>query len=79
LEGVLVKAELLEESNLPLLRARVLRVARATWAAGAAGITIATYKLLARVNKVEQEIYYLASDIPSRGARIGFWNTSGRS
>jgi hypothetical protein len=67
LKGVLVRAELLEEGNLPLLlRAGVLRAAQAI------RITIATYKLLARVNKVEQEIYYLASNVPSKGASIGF-------
>jgi len=74
---VLARAELLEESNLLLLlyaalRAGVLRVAQATRIAAIARITIATYKLLARVNKVEQEIYNLASNVPSKGARIGF-------
>jgi hypothetical protein len=37
-----------------------------------AKIIIATYKLLARVNKVKQEIYYFISNIPSKGAQIGF-------
>jgi hypothetical protein len=34
-------------------------------------IIIATYKLLACVNKVKQEIYYFASDISSKGAQTG--------
>jgi len=77
LARVLVRAELLEKGNLPLLlrailRARVLRVARATRIAAIARIIIATYKLLARVNKVKQEIYSLASNVPSKGARIRF-------
>ena len=37
-----------------------------------ARIIIATYKLLARVNKVEQEIYYLASNVLSKGTSIRF-------
>jgi hypothetical protein len=73
LEGVLVRAESLKESNPPLLlRARVLRAAQITRTAAIARIIIATYKLLARVNKVEQEIYYLASNILSKGASIRF-------
>jgi len=77
LAKVLIKAELLEEGNLPLLpravpRAGVLRVARAARIAAIIGIIIATYKLLARVNKVEQEIYNLASNVPSKGAYTGF-------
>jgi hypothetical protein len=65
---VLVRAKLLEKGNLPLLRIRVLRVAQAARVAGAARIIIATYKLLAYINKVEQEIYYLASNVLSKGA-----------
>jgi hypothetical protein len=58
---------------LPLLpRARVLRVAQATRIAAIARIIIATYKLLAYINKVEQEIYYFASNVPSKGASIRF-------
>jgi hypothetical protein len=73
LEGVLARAESLEEGDLPLPpRAGVLGAARATRIAAIAGITTATYKLLARVNKVEQETYYLASNVPSRGASTGF-------
>jgi hypothetical protein len=73
LKGVLVRAKSLEESNLPLLlRVRVLRVTRVARIAVIARIIIATYKLLACVNKVEQEIYYLASNIPSKGASIRF-------
>jgi hypothetical protein len=73
LKGVLARAESLEESNLPLLlRARVLRVAQAARIAVIARIIIVTYKLLACVNKVEQEIYYLASNVPSKGASTGF-------
>ena len=77
LAKVLVRAELLEKGNLPLLLrailcAGVLRVVRAIRIAAIVGIIIATYKLLARVNKVEQEIYGLASNVPSRGAHTGF-------
>jgi hypothetical protein len=73
LKGVLARAESLKEGDLLLLlRARVLRVAQAARIAAIARIIIATYKLLARVNKVEQEIYYFASDVPSKGASIGF-------
>jgi hypothetical protein len=77
LKGVLVRVELLEEGNLLLLlHAGVLRAIQAIRIAAIARLIIATYKLLARVNKVEQEIYYFASNIPSRGASTGFWNTS---
>ena len=73
LKGVLIKAKLFKESNpLLLLRAKVLRVAQAIRIVAIARIIIATYKLLARVNKVEQEIYYLASNVLSKGASIGF-------
>jgi predicted small integral membrane protein len=69
----LARAKLLEEGNPPLLpRAGVLRVAQATGIAAIVRIIIATYKLLARVSKVEQEIYYLASNVPSKGASIRF-------
>jgi hypothetical protein len=65
--------KLLKKGNLPLLpRARVLRVAQATRIAAIARIIIATYKLLAYINKVEQEIYYFASNVPSKGASIRF-------
>jgi hypothetical protein len=54
LKGVLVRAKSLEEGDLPLLlRAGVLKVAQAARIAAIARITIATYKLLARVSKVE--------------------------
>ena len=77
LAKVLVRAELLEKGNLPLLLrailcAGVLRVVRAIRIAAIVGIIIATYKLLARVNKVEQEIYSLTSNVPSKSAYIGF-------
>jgi hypothetical protein len=73
LKGVLIRAELLEEGNLPLLLyTKVLRVARATRIAAIARIIIAIYKLLACVNKVKQEIYYLASNVPSKSASIRF-------
>jgi len=65
--------ELLEEDNLPILRA--LLYARVLGAAQAIEIIIATYRLLACANNVEQEIYYFASNIPSKGARIGFHYT----
>ena len=77
LARVLVRAELLEKGNLPLLlrailRIKVLRVAQAIRIAAIARIIIATYKLLACDYKVEQEIYYLASKILSKGACAGF-------
>jgi hypothetical protein len=57
LKGVLVRAKLLEKGNLPLLgtlpHAKVLGAAQAIRIVAKARIIIATYKLLARVNKVK--------------------------
>ena len=77
LKGVLARAKLLEEGNpllllCAILYAKVLKVAQATRIAVIARIIMVTYKLLARANKVKQEIYNLASNILSKGAYIRF-------